>query len=249
MAPSLMLRCLLLAGIAASANAVAQDIVPRNADAVRPRQSEAVQSRAAEAVPSRQASTVQPRVAPMVRDTAVVGSSTKAWQWMEVDDTGIAGDGVARGSQVKNLRCAGVACRVYQDTAGAWTIRAEGGFPQASGQTLDVLVMSRQTQDQDGDSRGRGVFSDGRFWDQFDTGRLPAGSYVVFYHWKEKDQVLAAIAFDLLRHETSAGASSNRRRVDPADDAAARQKALKVARENQRCLAMAATNPDVRCVP
>lgn len=185
----------------------------------------------------------------MVQDTAVVGTSIKVWQWMQVADTGIAGDGVARGSQVKSLRCAGVACRVYQDTAGAWTIRAEGGFPQASGQTLDVLVMSRQTQGQEGDNRSRGVFSDGRFWDQFDTWRLPAGSYVVFYHWKERDQVLAAMAFDLVRHETSANANAGQRQVDPAGAAAARQKALKVARENQRCLAMAATNPDVRCVP
>lgn len=248
MASSLMLYCLLFAGIAAGADAAAQDIVPRNADAVRPRQSEAVQSRAAEAVPSRQASTVQPREASMVRDTAVVGTSTKAWQWMQVGDTGIAGDGVARGSQVRNLRCAGVACRVYEDSAGAWTIRAEGGFPLASGQTLDVLVMSTQTKEQEGDSRSRGVFSDGRFWDQFDTWRLPAGGYVVFYHWKEKDRVLAAMAFDLVRHATGDSTAAGHRRVDPANDAA-RQKALKTARENQRCLAMAATNPDVRCVP
>lgn len=250
--------CILLAGIVASAAVGAQGIAPRTADAVRPRQAETIQPRFAEPTQPRaidssaspdQAPAVRPRTAPIARNTAVAGSSPKAWEWMQADDTGIAGDGVARGSQMKNLRCAGVACRVYQDTAGAWTVRAEGGFPQAGGQSLEVLVMDTRSQQQQGTGRNRGVFSDGSFWDQLDTGRLPAGSYAVFYLWKEKDLVLAAMTFDFLRHETGSGSTADRQHRTPADDARARQKAQDAARANQRCLAMAATNPDVRCVP
>lgn len=242
--------CILLAGIAASADIGAQGITPRNADAVQPRFAEPVRQRAAgdAAAPDRSPA-VTPRPAPMAGNTAVAGASPKAWQWTEAGDTGIAGDGVARGSQMKNLRCAGVACRVYQDTAGAWAVRAEGGFPQAGGRTLEVLVMDTRSQAQQGDSRNRGIFSDGSFWDQLDTGRLPVGSYAVFYLLKEKDLVLAAMTFDILRHETAGGTPANRPQRDPTDEARARQKAQNIARENQRCLAMAATNPDVRCVP
>ena len=185
----------------------------------------------------------------MVRDTAVAGTSPKAWQWMQAGNTGIAGDGVARGSQLKNLRCACVICHVYQDSAGAWTVRAEGGFPQANGRTLEVLVMNTQSQAQEGNSRNRGIFADGSFWDQLDSGRLPAGSYAVFYHWKEKDQVLAAMTFDVLRHDTGGSGTAGKQRANPAGDPYASQRAQDVARQNQRCLAMAATNPDVRCVP
>lgn len=250
--------CILLAGITTSTAVGAQGITPRNADAVRPRQAETIQPRFAEPAQQRaadsvtspdQAPAVRPRTAPMARNTAVAGSSPKAWGWMQAGDTDIAGDGVARGSQLKNLRCAGVACRVYQDTAGAWTVRAEGGFPQAGGLTLEVLVMDTGSQQQHSAGRNRGVFSDGRFWDQLDTGRLPAGSYAVFYLWKEKDQVLAAMTFDFLRHETASGSAADRQQHAPADDARARQNAQDAARANQRCLAMAATNPDVRCVP
>lgn len=249
-------RCLLLVGIVASADGAAQGVTPRNADAVRPRQAEAVQPRFTDTPPTAgsgvspdQVPAVRSRTAPMTRNTAVAGGSPKAWTWMQVGDTGIAGDGVARGAQMRNLRCAGVTCRVYQDTAGAWTVRAEGGFPHASGQTLEVLVMDTRSQQQQGSSRNRGVFSDGNFWDQLDTGRLADGSYAVFYLWKEKDLVLAAMTFDVLRHEAGGSPVAGQRQRTPADDARARQQAQDAARANQRCLAMAATNPDVRCVP
>lgn len=262
-----ILRALLLTAIAATAGA--QDIAPRNADTIQARQAEtiqprqvqpraadpvqpryapSIQSRPAETMRSYEAPTVQPRPTPTVQDTAVKGTSPNAWQWMRAGDTGIAGDGVARGSQLKNVRCAGVTCRVYQDTAGAWTIRAEGGFPEATGRTLEVILMNTQTQGQEGNSRTRGIFSDGSFWDQLDSGRLPAGSYAVFYRLPEQDQVLAALTFDVLKHETSAAASGNQRGTT-ANDPYASQRAQDAARQNQRCLAMAATNPDVRCVP
>jgi len=223
-------------------------IQPYRADTVKPTYTPPNRTRPAETLPSYEAPAVQPRPTPTVQDTAVKGTSPKAWQWMRAGDTGIAGDGVARGSQLKNVRCAGVTCRVYQDTAGAWTVRAEGGFPETSGRTLEVLVMNTQTQGQEGNSRTRGIFSDGSFWDQLDSGRLPAGSYAVFYRLPEQDQVLAALTFDVLRHETSAAAGGNQR-GSAANDPYASQRTQDAARQNQRCLAMAATNPDVRCVP
>lgn len=231
----LVAQSMLLAAVAAGASA--QGIVSRPAEAVQPRHAPAVQPR--------EASAVQPRLSAPLSSTAVEGRPAD-WRWTSAGDTGIAGEGVARGSQLKNVRCAGVACRVFEDSAGAWTVRAEGGFPAAQGRTLEVLVMDTQTRQQQGASRMRGVFSDGSFWDQLDTARLPPGSYAVFYRWAERDQVLAAMTFDVLRHTAPAAGTSS---GTPAGDAHARQRARDTALQNQRCLAMAATNPDIRCVP
>ncbi len=225
-------------------------VTPRYSEAVQPRHAEAVQPRHVEATPPRQdsappprhADAVQPRYTPPAQDTAVVGQPNQ-WRWQEVGHTGIAGPGVARGSQLKNIRCAGVACRVYEDTAGAWTIRAEGGFPDAQGRTLEVLVMDTRTGKPVADSRYRGVFSDGNFWDQLTTWELPVGSYAVFYHWGEQDQVLAAVTFDALKHASaSTSGKTSKTSARPS------RSAVEAALQNQRCLAMQASNPDVRCV-
>lgn len=263
MRPFSIASLLLLGSLTTAAGA--QTIAPRQAEAVQPRQAEAVPSRAeavqprqAEAVQPRQAEAVQPRHADPVsppptmptrapaaaRDTAVQGRPDN-WQWQNLGHSGVAGDGVARGSQLKNVRCAGVACRMFADSAGAWVIRAEGGFPQAAGSTLEVLLMNLQTRRAQVDSRARGVFSDGSFWDQLDTWQLPAGSYALFYKRNQPEQVLATITFDVEKHErapTSAAPTGS------AGGAAERQRLREAAISNQRCLAMAASNPDVTCV-
>lgn len=260
----------LLFGAFASA-ASAQGIEPRNAGAVQPRQAEPVsprqvQSRPAEAVVSRPAPVLQvpasaaalpaaapvepvaPRRAPTVASTAVRGGSPKAWHWQAVGDTGVAGDGVARGSQLSDIRCAGVSCRAYQDSAGAWNIRAEGGFPEMAGRAFEVLLMNTRTERAQADGRARGVFANGGFWDQIDTARLPAGSYAVFYHWAEKDRVLAAITFDV-RHQASTGEATAGQTAGSKPGGGGKLSQIETAQQNQRCLAMAATNPDIRCTP
>lgn len=242
--------CVALAMLAGQA--WAQGIAPRNADPVQPRQADPVLPRSASerpppvSAPPISAPAVTPRSATPVNSTAVQGTNPKAWRWQSLGDTEVAGDGVARGSQLRDIRCAGLACRVYQDSAGAWTIRAEGGFPEMAGRTFNVMLMNSQTQRLQTDSRQRGVFSDGNFWDQIDTWRLPAGSYAVFYHWPEQDKVFAAIAFDVRQ---APARPSNSGGTGGAAPLGKNQQAINAAQQNQRCLAMAATNPDIRCEP
>lgn len=263
MRPFSIASLLLLGSLATVAGT--QTIAPRQAEAVQPRQAEAlpsraeaVQARQAEAVQPRQAEAVQPRHADPVspppimpirapaaaRDTAVQGRPGN-WQWQDLGHSSVAGDGVARGSQLKNVRCAGVACRMFADSAGAWVIRAEGGFPQVAGNTLEVLLMNLQTRRAQVDSRARGVFSDGSFWDQLDTWQLPAGSYALFYKRNQPEQVLATITFDVEKHERASTVAAP---TGAANGAAERQRLREAALRNQRCLTMAATNPDVTCV-
>ncbi|TWI14290.1 hypothetical protein [Aerolutibacter ruishenii] len=231
-------------------------VQPRMADAVQPRSADAVRSRAAD-VPSRTADPIQPRVAPAVvqreatpvADTAVAAEA-RTWQWQRVGDTAVAGEGVAHGMRLANIRCAGVACRAFEDSAGGWVIRAEGGFPGAAGAALQVLLVNAATRQPQVPERARGVFSDGRFWDQVETWRLPAGTYGVFYNDRARDQVLASIVFDVARSPVAA-ASGDRRGTggkQAADTAAGRRAAQEAALKLQRCLAMAASNPDVVCV-
>jgi hypothetical protein len=239
-----LLRALLIGGFCAAAQA--DGVTPRYSDAAQPRQAEAVLPRNAPPVQPRQAAAVELRHAPAVQGTAVQGNSSE-WRWQNAGDSAVAGDGVARGSQLKEVQCAGVTCRIVESTAGAWEIRAEGGFPEASGRTLDVLVVDAQTRKPATGARNRGVFSDGRFWDQLDTYRLPPGKYAVFYKWHDKNKVLAAITFDVLNHEVAARGKTHSGHA--GNDANARQRAKDIALQNQRCLAMAAGNSDIRCVP
>jgi len=246
---------LLLGSLAGAAGA--QAVAPRHAEAVQPRQAEATPSRA-EAVQARHAESVRPRhaeaapSAPVAatrapaaaRDTAVQGQPGN-WQWQNLGHSDVAGDGVARGTQLKNVRCAGVACRLFEDSAGAWVIRAEGAFPQVAGVTLEALLMNLQTRRAQVDSRARGVFSDGSFWDQLDTWQLPAGSYALFYKRNQPEQVLAAVTFDVEKHQR---ATTDTAPTGTTGSAAERQRLREAALRNQRCLAMAATNPDVTCV-
>lgn len=230
----------LLAGIAN-----AQGITARNADAVQPRNAGTIQPRAATAVPvASQADAVSPRYAPMVASTAVQGQRPSAWRWQTLGNTEVAGEGVARGSQLTDIRCAGLACRAYQDSAGAWVIRAEGGFPEAAGRTLEVRLMNTRTRQPQADSRNRGIFSDGSFRDQIDTDRLPPGSYAVFYLWNEKDHVFASVTFDVLRHAGTSTGERSGTGMTSDNRRALRETAL----QNQRCLTLA-INSDIRCTP
>jgi hypothetical protein len=219
--------------------AAAAQIQPRMADAVQPRHAEPVRPRSPEVV-ARPAEPVSPRPTDTRADTAVVGA-VRDWRWQSLADTTL-GDGVGRGTRLANIRCAGVACQVFADSAGGWVIRAEGGFPRSAGQRLQVLLINAATQKPEVPERGRGVFSDGRFWDQVDTWQLPAGRYAVFYNDTASDRMLAAVRFDLER-QAVASADGGR----PAGQVGQAGQAAFQARELQRCLAMAATNPDIVC--
>lgn len=165
------------------------------------------------------------------------------WPWQNLGHSDVAGDGVAHGTPLKNVRCAGVTCRLFEDSAGA--IRAEGAFPQVAGVTLEALLMNSQTRRAQVDSRARGVFSDGSFWDQLDTWQPPAGSYTLFYKRNQPEQVPAAVTFDVEKHRR---ATTGTAPTGTAGSTAERQQLREAALRNQRCLAMAAANPDVTCV-
>lgn len=238
---------------AAVSPASAQSVEPRFAEPVQDRSS-AVQPREAPPVEARQAPAVQPRpaapavtvhAAPSVRDTSVRGLAPADWPKQRLADTGVAGPGVARGLQLRNIECAGVTCRVFEDSAGDWVIAVEGGFPGAPLSTLEAVTMNLGERSRV-ESRTKGVFSDGAFRDSVSTWKLAPGAYAVAYG-PASGEVYAAVRFDVVRH---AAPPAPARGVKPgagggtaAADAAAR------ARRTQACLAQAAANPDVICVP
>lgn len=248
---STILHSIALATIAGTAAAdgiqpyKAETIQPRNAETVQPRNAETIQPRNAATIQSRTADAVQPYRAPAATSTAVQGQSVSAWKWQKLANTGVAGGGLGRGTELSNIRCAGLSCSAYQDTGGGWVIRGEGGFPEIPGTMLDVRLMNLGTKKAQADTRRRGVFSDGSFWDLVDTYRLPAGSYAVFYVLGKNEQPFAAITFDLKRHAD--GGSS--RPAAAKNAAGANQDLGNQWQKNALCLGAAAMNPDVRCVP
>lgn len=233
-----------------ASSASAQEVAPRAAAAVQPRFSPPVQPRHAPPPAERAPDAAAPTGA-STPATARSDAPTDArrGRWQALGDTEVAGDGVAKGSQLRNIRCAGLACRVFQDSAGAWTLRAEAALPELAGQTLAVLLIDNASRQPLGEMRERGVFSDGRFWDQVDTWKLPAGSYTVAYRAQAPNRILAAVSFEVRRAPTVDGGATGGAGEGAAGgvEDARRQRLIEAARQRQRCLALAATNPDLRC--
>jgi hypothetical protein len=227
----------------------AESVQPRNADAVQPRNADTVQPRNANAVQPRNAEAVKPRSAATVTNTAVQGGRVSEWNWQKIGNTGVANGGLGRGAQLTNIRCAGLACSAYQETSGGWVIRGEGGFPEMSSSMLDIRLMNLGTKRAQTDTRHRGVFSDGSFWDIISTYDLPAGSYAVFYVDGRKDKPFAAITFDVQRHAVAAGSGSKQDGAAKNTATGANQELINQHQRNALCLGAAAMNPDIRCVP
>lgn len=233
-------QAIALVALVPLAEASAQDIQPRYAEPVRPRYAEPVQPRAAQEA--------RPYEAPRAQGTAVQGSRVSEWNWQKLGNSGM-GAGLGRNTQLTDIRCAGLACRLEQSTAGGWTIMGDGGFPNEAGTWLDIRLINLATRQSQVEPRRRGVFTDGKFWDVIDTYKLPAGDYAVFYEVPGQNRVLAAMMFTMRRDAQAERAERAERANRPAGTPPANAEAIQRARQNALCLGAAAMNPDVRCVP
>lgn len=244
-----------LAALVHLGGAAAQDIQPRYAESVKPyyaepvkpRNAEPVRPRYAEPVQPRGAQDVQPYEAPRAANTAVRGSRVSEWHWQKLDNSGL-GAGLGRNTQLTDIRCAGLACRLEQSSGGGWTIKGEGGFPDVAASWLDIRLINLATRQAQVEPRRRGVFSDGNFWDIVDTYKLPAGDYAVFYEVSGQSRVVAAILFTM-RRDAQAEKAERTGRANAPSGAPANAQAIQKAQQNALCLGAAAMNPDVRCVP
>lgn len=242
------LQLLALAALVPVTHAGAQDIQPRYAEPVKPRYAEPVRPRHAESQPGRGAQDVSPYEAPRARSTAVQGSRVSEWNWQRLDNSGM-GAGLGRNTQLTDIRCAGLACRLEQSTGGGWTIMGDGGFPDVAGTWLDIRLVNLATRQSQVEPRRRGVFTDGKFWDVIDTYKLPAGDYAVFYEVPGQNRVLAAMMFTMRRDAQAERAEQAGRANRPPAAPGANAQAIQKAQQNALCLGAAAMNPDVRCVP
>lgn len=197
---------------------------------------------------------VQPRFSPPVEDrsgrvtppergtpapAARTRPSTRALQ--ELGDTEVVRGGVAPGLQLRNVRCKGVVCRTFEDTAGDLVIAVEGSFPGTPGSTMAALTIDMKTGN-NVESRTKGVFSDGRFRDSISTYKLAPGTYGVAYAPLGVDEFYAGVQFDVVRHRTAASGRAG-------GDAGMRPdttEAIEAARRMQNCRALA-TNDNLTC--
>lgn len=168
-----------------------------------------VQPRFAEPVTARHAPVVQPITSPgveprrteQVQDTSVPEGSTRNWTWQQLPSTHATDAGLAGGgSQLTNIRCAGVTCRLIErggPVGDGWTVSAAGGFPTDGPNGVVAALASMDTREII-ESRQKGNMADGSFSDLIPIGRLAAGNYLVSYRRISTNRVLGAVMFTVV---------------------------------------------------
>lgn len=177
----------------------AQGVTPRFAEPVRPR--------TATAVEPRNATAVEPRAAAPVINTAVAGKASE-WHWQALGDTPVGQAAFGKGLQLKDVRCAGVTCRVYESdpknaTGSGWMIQVKGGFPDAGGSTAITSKLIDMDTRKAVEIAATGNMSDGSFSKVISTETLANGNYVMAYQRAGTGRTLAAVMFSVVHHADS----------------------------------------------
>jgi hypothetical protein len=236
-------QCLWIAMLAGCATqpVIAQSVQPRYAEAVQPRYAPAVQPRHDEPIQP------TPTSAPggdQRQASARLPGLPAAWRWQVLGDSPVVRGGVGRGMQLRQVACAGSQCRMFENTAGDMVVRAEAVFrPVPAGRTLQAQVYDQRMRPV-GASWQKGVFADGKFWDDLSTYKLPAGDYQVRYTLPHSDAIFAAVKFRVAR---AAPARTDTRADGAAAPGPARQGAIEAARRNQNCWSTTVYSSDWTC--